>query len=189
MTHTTHKVAGTAKAALGVQGGVAITFGVTAMFWPGLTVLVLAYLFSIFLIADGSILLITGLVWWRDASRILRVLWGVLQMGAGLWVLNRPDVTFAVLIVILGLSLLLRGAFGLTYAVMRTSDPPAERIMHSVLGMLGIIVGTVVVLQPVAGGLAFVWVLGVYALISGTVLLALALGLAKNNSLPRKHAS
>lgn len=175
-----------ARVILSIQGGLAITFGVAAMFWPGLTVLALTYLFSIFLIADGSILLLSGLAHWAGASRIIRVLWGVLQLGAGLFVLNNPVVSFAALIVFLGLSLVLRGAFGLTHAITRAADPPGERTMHSVLGGLGIIAGGVILVQPVAGGLAFVWVLGLYTLITGTVLISLACGLG-DRPIARKH--
>jgi len=40
--------------------------------------------------------------------------------------------------------------------------------------LVSLIAGIVVLRQPVAGGIAFVWVLGLYALISGPLMIALA---------------
>jgi uncharacterized membrane protein HdeD (DUF308 family) len=186
MISAKQKIIELAKAMLLVQGSLAIVFGLAAMFWPDMTVLALAYLFAIFLIADGSVLLIASFCW-KGSAVVLRLLWGLLQVLLGIFILHNPQVSFAVLIVLLGLSLAVRGVFSLAHAVTRKTDPPQERIMHGVLGGLGIIVGAVIIFQPAAGGLAFVWVLGLYALITGSLLIGLAFGAGSGRHGRNKH--
>jgi uncharacterized membrane protein HdeD (DUF308 family) len=171
-----------AQAILAGQGVLAIMFGLAAIFWPGLTSLALAYLFAVFLLIDGFALLILGFGKWTRRART-RIWWGLLQVLLGLFVLYNPDITFGVLVLILGMTLIVRGAFNAAHAILWSHERFGERLMHSVQGGLGLAVGTVVILQPAAGGLAFVWILGLYALVTGTMLLALAFGAGK----PRNH--
>jgi|GEM_PF-1318818 len=163
---------------LATQGVLAIAFGLAAIFWPGLTSLALAYLFATFLLIDGFVLLILGFGKWTPRAHT-RIWWGVLQVLLGLFVLYNPDVTFGVLVLILGMTLIVRGAFNALHAILWGYEHFGERLLHGVQGGLGLVIGTVVVLQPAAGGLAFVWILGLYALVTGVMLIALASGIGK----------
>jgi uncharacterized membrane protein HdeD (DUF308 family) len=176
------------QAILAMQGVLAMAFGLAAIFWPGLTSMALAYLFAVFLLIDGFVLLILGFGRWTPRART-RIWWGVLQVLLGLFVLYNPDVTFGVLVLILGMTLIVRGAFNAVHAILWAHEHFGERLLHGVQGGLGLAVGTVVVLQPAAGGLAFVWVLGLYALVTGAMLIALANGVAKPKHLRGKHHS
>ncbi|HSW99721.1 MAG TPA: DUF308 domain-containing protein [Patescibacteria group bacterium] len=162
------------RTALIVQGGLAILFGVAAIFWPGLTALVLAWLFAAFLIADGTVLLGVGWTYRQHAGMSLKSTWGALQLLAGIFLLFHPAVTFTVLLLILGISLVFRGVFGLVHAFTHHSEDGSVLTMHGVVGALGIVIGMVVLFQPSVGGLAFVWILGLYALVTGVVLLGLS---------------
>lgn len=174
------------QAILATQGALAIAFGLAAVFWPGLTSMALAYLFSIFLLIDGFVLLILGFGRWTPKAHT-RIWWGVLQVLLGLFVLYNPDVTFGVLVLILGMTLIGRGAFNTMHAILWAHEHFGERLLHGVQGGLGLAVGTVVVLQPAAGGLAFVWILGLYALVTGVMLIALAGGVGRPGHLRGKH--
>lgn len=174
MASAKKEIAKAIRSALILQGCLAIAFGVAAIFWPGLTALVLAYLFALFLITDGIILLVTGFAYREHSGMSLRAMWGALQFIVGLCLLLHPAVTFTILLVILGLSLITRGIFGLVHAFAQHGANPSEHMMHAMLGVLGIIIGTIVLFQPNVGGLAFVWILGLYALITGILLLALS---------------
>ncbi|HSX34793.1 MAG TPA: DUF308 domain-containing protein, partial [Candidatus Saccharimonadales bacterium] len=74
------------------------------------------------------------------------------------------------------------------HAILWAHEHFGERLLHGVQGGLGLAVGTVIVLQPAAGGLAFVWILGLYALVAGIMLIALASGIGKPKHLRGKHA-
>lgn len=167
------------RTALVLQGVAAILFGIAAVFWPGLTTKVLVYLFAAFLLIDGIIALVMGLMKLKNFLKaLLIILLGLLELGVGLYLIRNPEVAFATLILILGFALIVRGVFSFVHAF--TGDESATfKTMHAILGVLGVIVGIFVLAQPVAGGVAFVWILGLYALISGPVMIAMSSDLAK----------
>jgi uncharacterized membrane protein HdeD (DUF308 family) len=161
-----------------VQGSLAILFGIVAMSWPGITAVVLAFLFAIFLLFDGLVLTMVSLTG-QGKNAGIRLAWGLLQVLMGLFVLFHPQLSFAVLIIVLGISILMRGVFSLAHAVTHNDASADERLLHGLLGGLGIVVGGIVAVQPAAGGLAFVWVLGFYAVVTGALLIGLAFGVAR----------
>lgn len=56
-----------------------------------------------------------------------------------------------------------------------------SRALSLLVGAAALIVGIVVLNQPVAGGVAFVWILGLYSLVYGVISIALSLDLKKLN--------
>jgi uncharacterized membrane protein HdeD (DUF308 family) len=48
-------------------------------------------------------------------------------------------------------------------------------VLTAIGGILGIVAGIIVLRYPIAGGLAYVWVLGLYALVAGSIYIALAI--------------
>jgi uncharacterized membrane protein HdeD (DUF308 family) len=158
------------------EGIVAILFGIAAVFWPGLTIVTLLYLFAGFILITGIISLVEGMF---HAGRgvgswFLRVIIAVIQIGVGVYLLRHPHVTFATFILLLGFALIFRGVIEVVIAFMENASV-GSRAMLIIVGILAVLAGIIVLLQPVAGGVAFVWILGVYALISGPISIAMAL--------------
>ncbi len=162
------------------EGIVAVLFGIAAVFWPGLTIVTLLYLFATFVLASGIINLITGIFHMGHAtgSWFLKILISVLQIGIGVFLLRHPHVTFATFILLIGFALIFRGVFDIVGAFLE-SISAGHRIMMVIAGALALIVGIIVLLEPVNGGVAFVWVLGLYALITGPILIAVAMDMPK----------
>ena len=182
MARSKQEMAGFSKGALVLQGVLAILFGIAAVFWPGITTITLVYLFAAFLLIDGIIVLVMALMNLRDIGRaILMLLLGLLELGVGIYLLQHPDVAFATLIIILGFALIVRGIFSFVNAFTRGDESAGMRTLHGILGALGVIIGIFILRQPVAGGLAFVWVLGLYALITGPVTIAMSSDVAKSS--------
>jgi len=165
--------------ALMVRGIAGILFGITAVFWPGLTLVTLVYIFSIYILISGIVGIITGvghLV--KGNNWFLGLLLGFAELAVGVYLVRHPLVTFATLVLIIGLILIARGVFEVVLGL--TEDNLATHKLLVVMGgLLSAVVGIVVLLQPAAGGVAFVWVLGLYALITGPILVALALDIKK----------
>ncbi|MGH7157597.1 MAG: HdeD family acid-resistance protein [Candidatus Saccharimonadales bacterium] len=179
MASKSSQIVSAERTALVLQGVVAILFGIAAVFWPGLTTVTLVYLFAAFLLVDGIIALIWGLTkLGMPLKGILIILLGLLELGIGLFLVRNPEVAFATLILILGFALIVRGVFAFAHA-FTGSDSSTGKTMHAILGVLGVVVGIFILAQPVAGGLAFIWVLGLYALIAGPVMIAMSSELAK----------
>lgn len=168
------------RSTLMFRGVIAILFGVAAVFWPGLTAEVLLYLFAAFLVIDGFLALAVGFMHTSQLHKAtLLMLVGLLELAIGLFLIRNPDITFATLILIFGFSLIAMGLFSFGHVFTNAKESSNTRTMHAVLGVLGLVIGIVVLLQPVAGGLAFVWVLGLYALIAGPVMITMSSGMGK----------
>jgi uncharacterized membrane protein HdeD (DUF308 family) len=158
-----------------VQAALAIFFGVTAIFWPGLTLVTLVYLFSGFILAMGLVEIIHGLMsisrrdtWW------LTLLIGLIGLAVGVYLMRHPDVSFRTFILVVGLALVARGVVDIMGTFVDNRRAPTRALLLLV-GAATVVAGVVIMLQPVAGGVAFVWVLGLYALIYGAFTMALAL--------------
>lgn len=140
----------------------------------------LVYLFSGFVLALGMVQLVSGIMsirrrstWWITG------LIGILGIGVGIYLVRHPGVSFQTFILLIGLLLIARGILDLVRVfVDRTSTSGrVAKILTGVIGVSAIIAGVVIMAQPVAGGIAFVWVLGVYAIVFGTLGMALAMEL------------
>lgn len=171
---------------LTIRGILAILFGIAAIFWPGLTLKTLVYLFGGFILANGLVTLIIGLTNVYNAgssflSRMAIVLLGILEIGVGVYLLRHPRVSFTTLILLIGFMLIIRGIIDIVVGLIE-----ARGAMHKTAmiigGLLAGIAGVVLLFQPVSGGVAFVWILGLYALITGPLLIALALDM-KNSTI------
>jgi uncharacterized membrane protein HdeD (DUF308 family) len=181
MASATQKMSNFDKSALIFQGVIALLFGIAAVFWPGITIVTLLYLFAAFLLVDGVVIMVRGLMSLRHiGSALLMLLLGLLELGVGVYLLRHPQVTFATFILLIGFSLIVRGVLGFVHAFTRKDDPATIRTLNGILGVLGVIVGIVILNQPVAGGVAFVWILGFYALIAGPIQMAMASDIAGN---------
>lgn len=159
-----------------VEGIATLLFGIAAVFWPSLTAQTLLYIFAIFVVISGVANVIGSIMAIGDkgSSWLLRLVLGVLQLGVGVYLFRHPKVTFATLILLIGFTFIIRGIIEIVVAFER-GLLATERTLLVLAGALGLIVGIVVLAQPVAGGIAFVWILGLYALIAGPIMIATAL--------------
>src|SRR5690606_5190396 len=85
--------------AMAISGTAAILFGLAAILWPGLTLLVLVALFGVYAIIEGIAELIAmfralrlNAAWWPH------LLLAVLSLGAGILVLLYPGITSVLLL-------------------------------------------------------------------------------------------
>ncbi len=164
--------------ALAFRGIAAILFGIAAVFWPGLTLVTLVYLFGAYVLASGVVNLIIGLTNMGGGSgtfwgRILLLLLGFGELAVGVYLLRHPLVTFTTLILIIGLTLIVRGLFELFSGIFGEGGS-TYRTVNVIGGLLSALVGVILLFQPASAGVAFVWILGLYALITGPLLIAMA---------------
>lgn len=170
-----------AWSAIAFRGMLALVFGIAATFWPGLTLVTLVYLFGGFVLASGLVSLVSSLtnIYNNDSSfltRVLMLVLGVVEIGVGVYLLRHPFVSFATFILIVGFALIIRGVVDI-FGGLFESGGAMHRMVMVVGGLIAGIAGVVLLFQPAASGVAFVWILGIYALISGPLLIALALDL------------
>ncbi len=164
--------------ALAFRGMLAILFGLAAVFWPAITLVTLVYLFSAFIVASGLISLVSGLIGVFNnkgslLGRALAVALGVVELGVGVYLLRHPTIAFATFILIIGIVLVVRGLIEV-FGGLFEEEVATHKTVSVILGLISVVAGIAVLLQPASAGIAFVWILGLYALITGPIIVALS---------------
>jgi uncharacterized membrane protein HdeD (DUF308 family) len=162
-----------------IRGIAAIAFGVLAFVLPGITLLTLVALYAIYALVDGVLSLVaafqnrpgSGPTWWLVIS-------GVLGIAAGLLTLLWPGVTALLLILFIGAWSLVRGVFEIVGAIQLRKEIDNEWMLI-LSGAISVLFGAAVMILPGAGALALVWLIGIYAVLFGILMIALSLRLKK----------
>jgi uncharacterized membrane protein HdeD (DUF308 family) len=153
------------------SGVVSILFGLFALVWPGLTIVTLGVLLAIWLLVGGAVGMVTSIVSRNNTEHwVFQLVLSFLELGVGAYLVQRPGVTVATMVALVAIVLVARGVIDVVMALV---DSKAEhRVFSAIVGVLGLVAGILVWRYPVSGGLAFVWVLGLYALVYGALSIA-----------------
>jgi uncharacterized membrane protein HdeD (DUF308 family) len=152
-----------------IRGIIAVLFGIMAFALPGLTLLTLVLLYGIFALADGLTALFIGgssRAWWM-------LLVGLLGIGVGIFTFIYPGITAVALLYLIAAWAIVRGVFEVLTAIQLRKEISHEWTLI-IGGILSILLGVVLILNPAAGALAMVWVIGAYALVIGVMMIVLA---------------
>jgi uncharacterized membrane protein HdeD (DUF308 family) len=158
-----------------LQGIVTVLFGVVALFMPGLTLTSLLLLFGAYILVVGVIEIVHGFVdIGKNSSWWFSLLVGVVLLGTSIYLIRNPGTALTVFVIVVGALLLARGVFDFviaTFFVGRSDN----RWLWAISGVIGVVAGVVVWRYPLGSSLAFVWVLGFYAVLAGIISIAYAL--------------
>jgi uncharacterized membrane protein HdeD (DUF308 family) len=158
---------------LALRGVVAIVFAIVAFFWPGITATALILLFGVYALVDGVFALVAGL---RAARRHGRsgalLLEGILNILIGIIVFLMPGAALVALIYLIALWAVVTG-IALTAAGFALIRHSGEWLLVA-SGLLSILLGIVLFVQPAVGVVALSWWLGAYALLFGIALVSAA---------------
>lgn len=157
--------------------GISLLFlGILAIAWPGITLIILAYIFALYVLAIGIINTIHGITGISGRRAwFISLLLGIAQIAVSMYVLQFPGLTLAIFVLLVGFSFLGQGILEIIIAF--TDRDVGSRILDIVGGILGILAGFFILRYPISGGLAFVWVIGVYGIVVGSIAVATALSL------------
>jgi uncharacterized membrane protein HdeD (DUF308 family) len=158
-----------------LRGIVAVLFGLLAMLWPGLTTIILVYLFGTFALFDGALAIVIAILERAHISRWwVLLLEGIFGLLIALLAYLSPVVTALVLLYLVAAWAIVTGIIELVAAFTRKYDRDLEWTL-AIAGILSILLGILLVLQPINGLLTIVWVIGIYAIFSGLLLIISAL--------------
>ena len=166
-----------------LRGLAAIGFGVLAFAWPGKTLLVLLIFFAAYMLVDG-VLALAAAVAGRGTSMMQTwwlVITGLLGIGAGVLTYFWPGVTALILIMFMGAWALVQGLFQIIGAIQLRKEIDDEWLLVA-SGAVSMLFGIAVLVSPGAGALALVWVVAVYAILFGGLMVAFSLRLRKYRS-------
>lgn len=164
---------------IALRGVVAILFGLMAMFMPAITLSALVMVWGAFALVDGVLALIAGFRI-RDKGKPLwsMEIIGVLGIAAGLATLFWPGLTALLLLYIIAAWALVSGVFQIVAAIRFRREIKNEWL-HGLSGLISVIFGAMLMLNPGAGALALVWVIGIYAVFFGVLVLMFSFRLRK----------
>ncbi len=156
--------------ALVVRGLAAIAFGILAMLKPSAGLLALVVVWGAYAIVDGLLRVALSI----RGARVVRG-WGWLLAGglvgiaAGVFTFLRPGITALALLVVIAGWAVLTGIAEIATAVR------LRRVMHgewmlAASGVLSIVFGLLVAMMPGAGALAITWLVALYAIVLGGLL-------------------
>lgn len=164
-----------------LRGVISIAFGIVALFWPGATLLSLVFLWGAYAVVDGIFSLwaaITGSVG-EKTSRWWLALLGIVSIAAGVIAWVWPAKTALVLLILIAIWAMATGMMQIWGAIKLRKEIEGEWLL-GLSGSLAILLGIVLLLQPAAGALTVVWVLGGFAIVMGFANIGLALRLRKH---------
>jgi len=162
-----------------IRGICNVLFALFAFIQPGLTLVALVLLWCIYAVVDGAMSLTTGIAarrgggqsWPLVASGACGLVAGVL---AAIW----PGVTLLVLLSIMALWAIVRGALEIAAAIKLRHILPRAWLL-AVSGAASVLFGVLLLLQPVASLVTLVYLVGAAALVFGIMAIALALHLRR----------
>lgn len=159
-----------------VGGLLSVIFGFVAIIWPGITVGVLALLLAVYIGVAGVFDIVNGIkrLGKNVFNAILTLLLGLLEVGVSVYLLSNvgSGLAIATLALLIAISFIVRGIF---LIVLAFGDPDyrGTRWLNVVMGALAIIAGLVVIWWPGAATLAWVWVVGMFAIVAGALQIGL----------------
>jgi uncharacterized membrane protein HdeD (DUF308 family) len=148
-------------------GIVTVVAGVLALVWPGRTIVAMALVFGIQLIAAGIYRFVAALAT-DEASggtRVLFAMLGVLSFIVGLYAVRHVQVTVAALALVLGIFWVVNGAIE-AFAALAYRDVP-RRGWTLAMGALSVVAGVVVLAYPGISLVTLTVVLGVWLVALG----------------------
>ena len=160
-----------------VRGIAAVIFGVLALVLPGITLAALVLLWGAYALADGILALIAAFRI-RDRGKPFWALLvvGILGIAAGILTFIWPGMTAIVLLAFIAAWWLVMGIFQIIAAVRLRKSVENEWLL-GLSGLLSVIFGVLMLINPGAGALAVIWVIGAYAVVFGVLLIALGIKL------------
>jgi uncharacterized membrane protein HdeD (DUF308 family) len=153
-----------------VRGIAAILFGVLAIVLPGITLTVLAILFGIYALVDSVGSFMSAFQHHEDSGhRVLHAVEGVIALVVGVLAIVLPELTALALVVLIGIWAVATGVAEIAAAI-RLRRVITNEWLLGLSGALSILAGAVIFLWPNAGAVAIAWVIGLYAIVFGVVL-------------------
>jgi uncharacterized membrane protein HdeD (DUF308 family) len=156
-----------------LRGICAILFGILAFVWPAMTLVTLILLYGAFAFVDGVFALVAAIAGGAAAPRWWLALVGVLGIAAGLATWFWPGLTALVLLYFIAAWAIITGVMQIVGAIQLRKEIDNEWLLIAA-GVLSVLFGGLLFVQPGAGALAVLLIIGAYAILYGVLLVFFA---------------
>ena len=154
-----------------IRGIIAIIFGILAFAWPGITLAILIIFFGAWVLVDGIFSVAAAVEerqtygrWW------VLLLWGIVGIVIGILTFILPGATALVLFTLIAIWAIVTGIIEISAAIWLSRAIKGEWLL-ALAGVISIIFGAIMFIEPRAFALAVVYLIAAYAIIFGILLL------------------
>jgi uncharacterized membrane protein HdeD (DUF308 family) len=161
-----------------LRGVAALAFGIAALVWPGITLLVLIYLFGAYALVDGVFSMITGIehLVHGESHAWTTALEGLAGIVVGLVAFSFPGLTGLALLFLIAAWALFTGVLEIAAAFRLREEMEGEWVL-ALAGAISVLFGLALIAFPRSGALAVIWTIGIFSVIFGVSLVYLGLRL------------
>jgi uncharacterized membrane protein HdeD (DUF308 family) len=153
-----------------LRGISAVVFGILALIWPGIALVVLVLLFGAYALVDGVLAIWAGFSsrrrsesWW------VLLLEGAIGIAAGIVVLIWPGITAIILLFLIAGWAIITGIFEIVGAIKLRKQIENEWFLV-LSGLLSVAFGVLIAVWPGVGLLTLVWLVAIYAILFGVLM-------------------
>jgi uncharacterized membrane protein HdeD (DUF308 family) len=155
-------------------GILTLILGIMVLAWPGATLATIAILFGIQLLVAGIFEIVAVFRHGESGGmRVMSALLGVISLIAGLWVLRNIEAALFALTLLLGIYWVVSGIIRTVDAIADHSTPARGWAIFG--GVLSVIAGAIVFVWTGISLAALVWVLGIWLVVWGIVIIVTSL--------------
>lgn len=160
-----------------VRGVISILFGIAAFRVPGWTIVFFIAFMGAYLFVDGIFALIQAIRFRHEGERWPSLLLeGILGIGIGVVTYFRPGIAVLAWLYTIAAWAVITGILEIIAAV-RMRKMIADEFLLALTGVVSIALGIAFVARPLAGLVAWIWLMGAYAVVFGVLLIGLGLRL------------
>ena len=155
--------------------------GIIALVWPDVTLIV-------FVILWGSVALVMGLsiaiggIFNHGGLRWFLLFAGVIIAAIGAAILAWPDITALVVLYMIGGWAMLSGVLLILGAMFWPQERKADKWMLVFSGLISLAMGAVILAWPESTAIAIIWLIAIYVIFLGILLIASAFTVRKSNA-------
>ena len=150
-------------------GGLAsVVFGILAFVNPGIALLVLSIFFAAAILVDGASNIVGAVQHREKDGWWIMLLIGILGVVAGGYALLNPPVSMMAFIFLVAFEAILLGVFLLMLGYKVRKATSREWILY-VTGVLSVLFGILVIMNPTKGSLSIVYLIAGWALVIGAL--------------------
>jgi uncharacterized membrane protein HdeD (DUF308 family) len=163
-----------------LRGILAVLFGLFALFAPATALLALVFVFGAYAVLDGITAIVAGVRHRREEPHwVWHLVEGAISLVAGIVAFAWPGVTALAILYVIAFWSVFTGVSEImeSFAMRRRGAPMWGWVLAA--GILGVLLGIVLVLAPGGGLLTLLWLLGIYAVIFGVIIIVWALRLRR----------
>ncbi len=163
-------------------GILTLVVGVLVVADPGGSVTFIAVVIGLQFVVAGIVRLVASFTGEGEGHRIWWILLGILSIGVGVFLIRHLNITISILPVIVGIFWIIQGIMEF-FAALEHKEMP-QRGWTMLMGLVGLVAGIVVVSWPIESITLLAWVLGLWLVFYGALVIVSAFHVRKLATAP-----